>query len=212
MLSFPAQNWQKAAVAVSRTKGTHPGSRFGRTASLIVPRVYLSDAYTATNDEELVRLGITHVISVIEYVLDIPKCIEDSNKLHIRLHDHPQADLLAHLDETTNFIQSALSENKTNKVLVHCFQGISRSATVVCAYLIATTDKTAPDSIAFVKAQRGIVCPNSGFQKQLGEYASKFIGNRAGRAATPLARLSVSIADRIKSLRGGTVPSTVVGT
>lgn len=49
--------------------------------------------------------------------------------------------------------------------------GISRSATVVCAYLIATSDMRAAEAIAHTQIKRRIVCPNLGFRKQLEVYA-----------------------------------------
>jgi hypothetical protein len=49
--------------------------------------------------------------------------------------------------------------------------GISRSATVVCGYFVATMKMTPQEALAAVKAKRGIVCPNLGFRIQLEEYA-----------------------------------------
>jgi len=54
--------------------------------------------------------------------------------------------------------------------------GISRSATVVCAYLIAENGMTGPGSIELVRSKRPIVCPNVGFRQQLDEYAIKLHG------------------------------------
>lgn len=54
--------------------------------------------------------------------------------------------------------------------------GISRSATVVCAYLIAQEGMTGPTAIEFVRERRPIICPNIGFQRQLDEYAVKVHG------------------------------------
>jgi len=54
--------------------------------------------------------------------------------------------------------------------------GISRSATVVCAYLIAEEGMTGPAAIDFVREKRPIVCPNMGFRQQLDEYAIKLHG------------------------------------
>jgi hypothetical protein len=51
--------------------------------------------------------------------------------------------------------------------------GISRSSTVVIAYLIATTEMTPQEALASVKLKRTIVCPNRGFMSQLQEYHSK---------------------------------------
>ena len=54
--------------------------------------------------------------------------------------------------------------------------GISRSATVVCAYLIAEEGMTGPAAIDFVRERRSIICPNVGFRRQLDEYAIKLHG------------------------------------
>ena len=51
--------------------------------------------------------------------------------------------------------------------------GISRSATVVIAYLIATSQMTPREALAAVRAKRPIVRPNRGFMTQLHEYHSR---------------------------------------
>lgn len=58
---------------------------------------------------------------------------------------------------------------------VHCMMGISRSPTVICAYLVATTDLTTSESITHVRSIRTIVCPNLGFRQQLEEYSTQFV-------------------------------------
>jgi len=50
----------------------------------------------------------------------------------IPVQDSEYEDLLIHLPNACLFIETALSHG--GKVLVHCVMGISRSATVVCAY------------------------------------------------------------------------------
>lgn len=87
-------------------------------------------------------------------------------------------------------------------------QGISRSATVVCAFLVATTDMTAEGSIEHVQSIRGIVRPNIGFRRQLGEYSTRFVKLKQmpPQNQTALAEVSKSdgggIAARIRRLKG----------
>ena len=45
--------------------------------------------------------------------------------------------------------------------------GISRSATVICAYLIAEWGMRPSDALKHAAARRAIVCPNPGFRRQL---------------------------------------------
>jgi len=55
-------------------------------------------------------------------------------------------------------------------VLVHCVQGISRSASVVCAFLMALYGWAPGKAVTFVKTKRRITEPNFGFVAQLHEY------------------------------------------
>lgn len=170
MLSFPSPRWRTAIGATSLAANNDPGLKLGK-ASLITPNIFLSDYYTARDEKELVKLGITHVVSVLEHDPHIPRCIPETNKLRIQITDRPDVDILIHLERTTEFLRLALEE-PTNKVLVHCFQGVSRSATVVCAYL-TSTGMTAKEAVKFVKSKRGIVRPNTGFTRQLEIYAKR---------------------------------------
>lgn len=87
-----------------------------KTPSLILPRLFLSGYTIAAEEQELIALGITHVVSVLEFP---PEYEGGSIKtLHIKIEDSFNTNILQHLDITTEFIKTALDENETNKVLV----------------------------------------------------------------------------------------------
>jgi atypical dual specificity phosphatase len=111
MLSFPAQNWQKVLPSSKIPSATG-------VASLITPRLYLSDYRTAQNSKKLEELGITHVISVIDLIPTLPEVIPKTQRFHLPLSDTTEANILEHLDATTAFIVAALKENEINKVMV----------------------------------------------------------------------------------------------
>jgi hypothetical protein len=50
----------------------------------------------------------------------------------IPVDDSQYSDILIELPKACQFIEEAISEG--GKVLVHCVMGISRSATIICAY------------------------------------------------------------------------------
>lgn len=60
-----------------------------------------------------------------------------------------------------------LNHSSRKKVLVHCRLGVSRSASVVLAYLLKTTNQTLKEVFQFVKHKRPIIKPNPSFIKQL---------------------------------------------
>jgi atypical dual specificity phosphatase len=82
--------------------------------------------------------------------------------------------------------------------------GISRSATVICAYLIATTKMTAREALAAVREKRGMVSPNMGFLRQLEEYATEVQGGGRSRAGTPRpTKVGDNVAEAIRKLTKG---------
>jgi len=145
-----------------------------RLASCVRDRLYLSDYSTANSDGELERLGVTHIISVLERTFPSSERVPPANRLVIPVADKSSEDILTYLDATTAFIRERLAEDEANVILVHCMQGISRSATVVCAYLIATEGLEAHEAVDAVQEQRHVVCPNLGFRLQLAKYAEQY--------------------------------------
>ena len=72
------------------------------------------------------------------------------------------------------FVDQARAEKR--KVLIHCAAGISRSTTLLLVYLMARLDMSLRDAFLLVKRRRPIVCPNSGFVKQLIHYETRLRG------------------------------------
>ncbi|KIK34485.1 hypothetical protein CY34DRAFT_97914 [Suillus luteus UH-Slu-Lm8-n1] len=127
---------------------------------IITDNVFIGNLSAALSTDVRKKLGITHILSV---------CTEysstDHNHLTIPVQDSEYEDLLIHLPRACSFIQSALAQG--GKVLVHCAMGVSRSPTVVCAYLMSTQRLSARAAIQYVRKRRPKIHPNYGFMKQL---------------------------------------------
>ncbi|CAM6066455.1 unnamed protein product [Sphagnum tenellum] len=86
-------------------------------------------------------------------------------KLTVPLLDSQSQNLLDHLDECLEFIESGRKDGGI--VLVHCFAGVSRSGAVVTAYLMKKECLTMDNALESLKKASEIVCPNDGFRQQL---------------------------------------------
>lgn len=150
-------------------------------ATPITKRLYLSDVYTACIPGNLRRLGITHVVSAME--ADVSESFDRGVLvMHVPIKDSPSTDLSMWFDRVVDFIGRALDSNRNHKVLVHCAQGISWSAILVCAYLVATVHMRALEAIEYVQAKRAIVAPNLGFRHQLMLWAHNLEQEKRWRA------------------------------
>ncbi|KAF7317352.1 hypothetical protein HMN09_00471400 [Mycena chlorophos] len=138
--------------------------------SEITPRLFVADWLVAENWDALHAMGITHVVSVCEIPPIVPRNIQH---LHVMIVDLPFADISEHFPASTEWIRRALSVEGT-KVLVHCLGGLSRSVSIVCAYLIAAKGMTAAEAILYLKDRRPVANPNPGFQVQLHQWAAMF--------------------------------------
>lgn len=148
-----------------------PWDDFRPQASEIIPRLYLADMYTATDPLTLQRLGISHVVSVISKPwYTYPTHVQN---MCLPIQDRVSANLGGYLDAAVDWIKHALEASEDARVMVHCMWGMSRSASVVIAYLMVTRGMSLPRSLRLVKAKRCIVRPNRGFMHQLVMYEKK---------------------------------------
>ncbi|TFK19147.1 phosphatases II [Coprinopsis marcescibilis] len=149
-----------------------------RNVSEIIPHLYISDLSFAESPSSLMSYRITHVLSTLPDTIFCPPPTllpMQPLRMQIRVDDLPFSELAAHLPTTTAFIRDALA-NPESRVLVHCVEGISRSVSVVAAYLMAQYGWSPTEAVQYIKKQRRIAEPNFGFVQQLHEYAQKSLG------------------------------------
>ena len=122
----------------------------------------------------IINLGITHIINAA--ASDVNLLTKERPDLfcylHLRLSDSKTQILSKAIKESNSFIKRAYKEEK-GKILIHCHQGVSRSVSLVIAYLIAEEHLSYEEALSKVKEQRSIAAPNANFERQLREYKSK---------------------------------------
>uniref|UniRef100_A0AAX7T7F1 Protein phosphatase Slingshot homolog 1 n=1 Tax=Astatotilapia calliptera TaxID=8154 RepID=A0AAX7T7F1_ASTCA len=135
-------------------------------ATLIFDHVYLGSEWNASNLEELQESGVAYILNVTR---EIDNFFPGTFSYHnIRVYDEEATDLLAHWNDTYNFIVKA--KKNRSKCLVHCKMGVSRSASTVIAYAMKEYGWSLEKAYNFVKQKRSITRPNPAFMRQLAEY------------------------------------------
>ncbi|XP_032358523.1 dual specificity phosphatase DUPD1 isoform X1 [Etheostoma spectabile] len=135
-------------------------------------RIYIGDMYAAKDKRTLQAHHITHVLNAADGKFNVntgPSFYRDTQITYygVEAFDMPSFNLSPFFYPAANFIKDALS-SPTGKVFVHCAMGLSRSSTLVLAYLMIYENMTLVDAIKAVSANRNI-SPNNGFLEQLRE-------------------------------------------
>ena len=127
----------------------------------ITDHIWLGDMVGAGNKFLLKKNGITHILTV---ALGIPpKYPTIFNYKVINILDCPSANLKVHFQSCIKFIVEAIAGGGT--VLVHCYAGVSRSTTIVLAYMMQELGYSLADAMKHVKKQRFFINPNDGFRR-----------------------------------------------
>lgn len=150
------------ATCIQRT----PLDDFHPQASEIVPGLFISDMYTATSPATIRGLGITHVASVVKR--GCPRFPTGMDHICIPIDDTHDAHLIEYLDFTIRWIRRAF--DRRGQVMIHCIWGMSRSASIAIAYLMASKGWSLEDALRHTVSKRQVVRPNSGFMRQLKTY------------------------------------------
>ncbi|CAI7933399.1 unnamed protein product [Closterium sp. NIES-54] len=104
--------------------------------SLVLPHLYLGSAISARSFPLLHHLGVRHVVTLCPTDLLDPDAEQSPlfNYLVLPMRDSDREDLSKYIDTTSSFLEAAIS--KGEGVLVHCYEGRSRSVSIVLAYLM----------------------------------------------------------------------------
>jgi hypothetical protein len=108
----------------------------------------------------LYKLGIKQILSVGKELL--PHRF-NGPVYKINIDDNESEDISKYFNQCIEFIKKA-------PTVVHCRMGISRSTSVVIAYLMKEKNMTLAEALNHVRRIRPHVCPNVGFMKQLETY------------------------------------------
>lgn len=151
---------RKKDVAVSNTSSD--------SASFIFSHIYLGPR-TAASPAFISNHGITHVLSAGSTP---PSTVSTVSYNRVALSDSTSSSIEAVSEKADAFIDAA----KSGKILVHCSAAVSRSPTIVTAYLMKKHGMTLKEALGLIVRARPPACPNAGFLAQLKELEFKLYG------------------------------------
>ncbi|KAF9363493.1 tyrosine/serine/threonine protein phosphatase pps1 [Mortierella sp. NVP85] len=171
----------------------------GSFPSRILPFLYLGNLAHASNPGLLKSLGIHYVLSVGEEARGLNESSKDmcgnvsisaadtalskantgtrfTVKLVDDMFDNGVDSLWNHLENCVAFVDEARKANA--RVLIHCRVGVSRSATIVIAYLMAHYNLSLVEAYLMVRARRlsVIIQPNLLFMYELLQWEQQLRG------------------------------------
>eukprot|EP00928_Gymnodinium_smaydae_P078588 TRINITY_DN62710_c0_g1_i1.p1 TRINITY_DN62710_c0_g1~~TRINITY_DN62710_c0_g1_i1.p1 ORF type:complete len:362 (-),score=45.49 TRINITY_DN62710_c0_g1_i1:191-1276(-) len=138
----------------------------------IIPNLYLGGVQAAMDKENLVDQGFRAVCCCCRE-LEVPSSefSPDLEYYRVDVEDIGREPIELFFPEATEFIHSWVSREQP--ILVHCRAGVSRSASVVVAYLIEYQGYSLHDAFFLVRSHRSVITPNVGFMEKLGEYEAQ---------------------------------------
>jgi protein-tyrosine phosphatase len=128
--------------------------------SLIMNGVYLGTLYDASNKERLERLSIKSVLNACG-----SSYTNTPNYMELPLDDSESEEIQRYFDESYHFIEDSVQRG--DRILVHCFAGISRSSTLIIHWVARKLNIPLSCAYQFVVRRRPVVRPNDGFIQQL---------------------------------------------
>ncbi|XP_040912726.1 dual specificity protein phosphatase 19-like [Toxotes jaculatrix] len=164
------ETWKGSTITVvedpappEKTLGYVPDTSWDLQVGIIKPYLLLGSQDAAHDFGTLRKHKVSHILNVAFGVENVFPDLFIYKTVSIQ--DHPNADLLLHIQDCCDFIQKAHSEKGV--VLVHCNAGVSRAPAVVIGYLMSCDGQSFDSALSIVKSARPASSPNPGFLDQL---------------------------------------------
>ncbi|XP_010504380.1 PREDICTED: protein-tyrosine-phosphatase MKP1 isoform X2 [Camelina sativa] len=137
---------------------------FDKECSKVADHIYVGGDAVAKDKNILKNNGITHILNCVGFIC--PEYFKsDFCYRSLWLQDSPSEDITSILYDVFDYFEDV--REQSGRIFVHCCQGVSRSTSLVIAYLMWREGQSFDDAFQYVKSARGIADPNMGFACQL---------------------------------------------
>ena len=143
------------------------------TSTILDDFLFLGAKGITADMEKLSSLGVEYIINCTQDPppSDYPQHIR---YLHVDVGDTASDNIAQYFVPACDFIETARVEGKG--VLVHCTMGMSRSCSIVLAYLVKHFGMSLAQALTHVKERRPVASPNPGFMVQLVDFERSIRG------------------------------------
>ena len=129
---------------------------FFSSPTYIIDNIYLGSAFNAGDAKLLEQLNVGLVINV---TTEITNYFEHDNKIKyvkFNVYDNNKDTIQPYFEESYKVIKQFITDekNKDKKILVHCFMGASRSASIIISYLLYEKRIKVDEALEFLKNKR----------------------------------------------------------
>jgi hypothetical protein len=158
---------KKLSIMVSHAP-SFPKEIPGMHVSEIIPGLFLGNALNAST--MCGRVG-----AILNMTREDSQCFHPDHSdipyLHIPILDTCNQNISQYFGTTNRFIDRHIASG----IYVHCTAGISRSATIVIAYMMYRNHYTLDQAFDFVKSKRPCISPNLDFMGNLLKYEQAIV-------------------------------------
>ena len=139
---------------------------------IVKNKLYLGDMFDANDADMIKNKNISCIICVAERlkIINTNPCVKVYN---YELSDDYNCNISLYFDEIGEIIR------KENSVLVNCAAGVSRSATIVLAYIMKYYNLDLKTAFLLVRKKRERICPNKKFMEYLLDYELSLFGKNS---------------------------------
>lgn len=118
-----------------------------------------------------------HIDFVVNITTEAPFW-EDIESMRLPLEDDVETNIMPYMDTAVDRINEAITQRDAH-VLVHCVAGVSRSATIVIAYLMKYKHMDLHAAFNYCYNLRPVIRPNNGFMQQLINYEQQLFARNS---------------------------------
>lgn len=142
-----------------------------RYGNKINDHLFIGDISTSLNE---IFMSLNKIIAIVNVTYELKNKFYNTVNYHnINIDDDYDTKIIPYLLPAIKFINKYVSIGKN--VLVHCFAGKSRSASICIAYLMWQNKWTYKIAYNYLKEKRHVIEPNESFSQQLIDYENEIM-------------------------------------